>query len=233
MTTPEAFEEFGALYVRLFQRIQLGRQGGRCRRQIGPRRAAESGGRRRGASGSNGRRRGGAAHERASPRRSRPARAGHRGRPHHRRAGEHHRGRRLIVQVCGTTLAGDADDFDIEVVKNGLFSQEVPTACGPYTGSSRRNTTATSFDCRSTLRTSARLARPRARKRRRQELRLEDRGAQAQGDKSLPSSYYGGSVDLMDSRQYHEARRLAHRHPGEDVITLTRGPLLDGSRASR
>jgi hypothetical protein len=140
---------------------------------------------------------------------------------------------RLVVQVSGTTLAGARTNFDVEVDENGLFSQEVPDGLWRIYGFIEKEANGHKFrlpldpedkrEIGSTQGTKKGVVK---------NFAWKIAGLKPHADKSRPSSYYGGSVELMDARGYDQGRRLADRHPGAKVsITLTpRGALLDGSK---
>jgi hypothetical protein len=137
------------------------------------------------------------------------------------------------VQVSGTTLAGQRTNFDIEVDENGLFSQECPDGLWRIYGFIEKEYNGHKYrlpldpedkrEIGSTQGTKKGVVK---------NFVWRVAGLKPKEDKSLPGSYYGGSIDLTDSRQYDEARRLASRHPGAKVVVTLkpRGPLIDGSQ---
>ena len=141
---------------------------------------------------------------------------------------------RLVVQLSGTTLAGERTNFDIEVDENGLYSQQVPDGLYRIYGFVEKEYNGHKY---------------------RLELDPEDKrpigsnqgtkkgvvknfvwkvaGLKPNADKKVATSYYGGSIELTDVQQLNEGRRLGDRHPGSKVVlTLKpRGALLDGTPA--
>jgi len=140
---------------------------------------------------------------------------------------------RLIVQVSGTSLAGQRTNFDIEVDENGLFSQEVPDGLWRIYGFLEKEYNGHKFrvpldpeDKREIGSTQG------AKKGVVKNFVWRIAGLKPKEDKSLYTSYYGGAVELTDVQIYNEGRRLVDRHPGTKVvITLKpRGLLMDGSQ---
>jgi hypothetical protein len=140
---------------------------------------------------------------------------------------------RLLVQVSGTTLAGERTNFDIEVDENGLFSQEVPDGLWRIYGFIEKEYNGHKYrlpldpeDKREIGSTQG------TRKGVVKNFVWKVAGLKPKADKTLPGSYYGGSIDLTDVQVYNEGRRLVDRYPGAKVVVTLKpkGILIDGSQ---
>jgi hypothetical protein len=140
---------------------------------------------------------------------------------------------RLLVQVSGTTLAGERTNFDIEVDDNGLFSQEVPDGLWRIYGFIEKEYNGHKYRLPLDPEDNREIGSTQGtRKGVVKNFVWKVAGLKPRADKTLPGSYYGGSIDLTDVQSYNEGRRLVDRYPGAKVVVTLKpkGLLIDGSQ---